>query len=216
MVTCSAVYCHNSSTLTKKFPGLSPKKMFNFPKDINCRKMWINAIKYANWTPTKNSRVCQAQFFHKTYIEGFLNGDQVRCLSKKGNNSRINWSSQTVKKALKLRFACGSSGNESLLHQGFDLRDMNTNLQIQLGVHKTEIKELKKKLKEKDVKIRDAESKLKYLDMHLSSVFKSDLMTFSSCKSSRSKIRICSYKNLKNSLHLRFVEELYVVSPMED
>nr|XP_040567306.1 uncharacterized protein LOC121117073 [Lepeophtheirus salmonis]XP_040567307.1 uncharacterized protein LOC121117073 [Lepeophtheirus salmonis] len=27
--------------------------MFNFPKDINRRKLWINAIKHANWTPTK-------------------------------------------------------------------------------------------------------------------------------------------------------------------
>uniref|UniRef100_A0A0K2UFC2 Uncharacterized protein n=1 Tax=Lepeophtheirus salmonis TaxID=72036 RepID=A0A0K2UFC2_LEPSM len=47
----------------------------------------------------------KAQFCRKTYIEEFLNDDQLRCLSKKGKNSRINWSSPTVKKTLKLSYA---------------------------------------------------------------------------------------------------------------
>ncbi|XP_071744186.1 52 kDa repressor of the inhibitor of the protein kinase-like isoform X2 [Lepeophtheirus salmonis] len=84
------------------------------------------------------------------------------------------------------------------------LNVINANLQVQLGVYEAEIKELKKKLKQKDVKIRAAESKFKSLELRLSSLFNSDQIQFLSYKSSHSKIRLWSNKTIKNSLQLRF------------
>ncbi|XP_040572925.1 uncharacterized protein [Lepeophtheirus salmonis] len=276
MVSCSAVHCNNRSSTLKKSPDSLPMKMFNFPKDIHRRKLWINAMKRSNWTPTDNSRVCQVHFeesmflrkssegrwrlvhdavptlfkhtkikkkrkppfnrnkdaeellrkqkiillehsyaktngesnkeddpytdhevksptssdvfvqeapeievktyvpcskcinlvygnkylsskiqklqaklsknkaskkstkkrskwiskktqsCHKNYAEGFLNEDQLKYLAEKGKKSKIIWSSPTINKALKLKYACGSSGYETLLDQGFPLPSLRT------------------------------------------------------------------------------------------
>nr|XP_040565846.1 uncharacterized protein LOC121115779 isoform X1 [Lepeophtheirus salmonis] len=74
MVMCSAVCCKNRSATDKKSPGFSSMKMFSFPKDIQRKKLWINAIKRANWTPTNNSRVCQAHFEESMFLRKSVEG----------------------------------------------------------------------------------------------------------------------------------------------
>lgn len=51
--------------------------------------------------------------------------DQLRALGRKSMRGS-KWSANTIKKALQLRFACGSTGYEQLLEQQFPLPSLRT------------------------------------------------------------------------------------------
>nr|XP_054928945.1 uncharacterized protein LOC129385819 [Dermacentor andersoni] len=55
----------------------------------------------------------------------FLNEDQIRALSR-NNNHGNSWSAQTVKQGLKIKFACGTTGYETLRKIGYPLPSSRT------------------------------------------------------------------------------------------
>ncbi|CAB4067798.1 unnamed protein product [Lepeophtheirus salmonis] len=71
----------------------SPLRRINVSKEVfrRTRSKWIS----------KKTQSC-----HKNYAEGFLNEDQLKYLAEKGKKSKIIWSSPTINKALKLKYAC--------------------------------------------------------------------------------------------------------------
>ena len=56
----------------------------------------------------------------------FLTDDQKTFLDKSKNEHWTWWSNETIKRALQLRFACGTSGYETLLRQGYPLPSICT------------------------------------------------------------------------------------------
>lgn len=60
---------------------------------------------------------CEAKSQFQTIVESLFSPDQVRFLklNEGGKKSGFAWSNQTIKKALQIRFACGSAGYECLL-----------------------------------------------------------------------------------------------------
>jgi hypothetical protein len=63
------------------------------------------------------------------HLNKLFNQDQILALNKKKNKKStkfMKWSNDTVTKALKLKFACGSSGYEELLKQNFPYPSVRT------------------------------------------------------------------------------------------
>ena len=67
----------------------------------------------------------KAQNKHNIALKKIFNDDQLRSLGR--NSMRgSKWSANTVKKALQLRFVCGSTGYDQLLQQHFPLSSLRT------------------------------------------------------------------------------------------
>lgn len=58
-------------------------------------------------------------------FKGILNNDQVKALSLQSVRGH-KWSTNTIKKALRLKLACGSSGYQELIYQGIPLPSQRT------------------------------------------------------------------------------------------
>ena len=58
-------------------------------------------------------------------VKKLLNPDQLKALGRRSTRG-LKWEQETIKKALKLRFACGSTGYELLLQQGQPLPAIRT------------------------------------------------------------------------------------------
>jgi hypothetical protein len=75
-------------------------------------------------------------------LERFLNEDQIKRLSCKNKSRGTRWSSQTVGKALKIRFASGTSGYAHLIREGYPLPSYRTlcervqNARFDEGIHR--------------------------------------------------------------------------------
>ncbi|CAM1295505.1 Uncharacterised protein r2_g476 [Pycnogonum litorale] len=65
---CCAVGCNNRRTM-----GRNNHSLFRFPNDPQIRKLWINKLKRANWTPTHTSVLCDAHFVRNyEKIDGYI------------------------------------------------------------------------------------------------------------------------------------------------
>lgn len=62
---CSAIGC----SMRRGTNLLSQVKMFKFPTDPVRRAAWCNALKRDNWTPNKNSLICNAHFVTGEYYK---------------------------------------------------------------------------------------------------------------------------------------------------
>lgn len=70
------------------------------------------------------------QRLQKTF-QKILNPDQLKALERKSTRG-CKWESNTIKKALRLRFSCGTTGYNELIHSnGFPLPSVRT-LQLRL------------------------------------------------------------------------------------
>ncbi|CAH1399170.1 unnamed protein product [Nezara viridula] len=69
MVHCSACGCFNS---TEK--GFSMKR---FPRDPERRKVWAANVKRDNWTPTNDSRICEAHFTPDMFEQNRADGRRL-------------------------------------------------------------------------------------------------------------------------------------------
>lgn len=94
-------------------------------------------------------------------IKQIFNDDQIEVLMYRSSRGRI-WSNDTIKKALKLKFACGSSGYQELLKEKLPLPCERTlrrkleNIKFEEGICEDIFKLLKDKVAEfKDVRERD-------------------------------------------------------------
>ena len=70
------------------------------------------------------------QATYKNVLTSLFTQDQIRNLilqqRSDGKPKRIKWSNATIKKALRLKFACGNTGYDELLRQGFPLPSRRT------------------------------------------------------------------------------------------
>lgn len=58
-------------------------------------------------------------------VKKIFNGDQLCALSRQGTQG-MKWSDETVKSALQLRFACGSTGYQTILDQNLPYPSQRT------------------------------------------------------------------------------------------
>ncbi|XP_011055369.1 PREDICTED: THAP domain-containing protein 6-like [Acromyrmex echinatior] len=73
MIGCTIPFCNNSSL--KK-----GHVMKIIPKDTECRMNWLTSIngKYKNWTPSKNSSVCEMHFVPKMWEQKMDNKKKLK------------------------------------------------------------------------------------------------------------------------------------------
>lgn len=76
---------------------------------------------------------------YRQILKKMLTDDQIQALFTK-NRSVRNWSNETIQRALKLQFTCGTTGYEELLQQGMPLPSLRTlrrklkNLKFESGI----------------------------------------------------------------------------------
>ena len=58
-------------------------------------------------------------------IKHVFSDDQIEALSRTSSRG-YEWSSETIQRALQLRFSCGSRGYDALLKQGYPLPSLRT------------------------------------------------------------------------------------------
>ena len=58
-------------------------------------------------------------------LDGVFNEDQINALSRTSTRGMA-WSTQTIKKALRLRFSCGTSGYNELIRSNIPLPSIST------------------------------------------------------------------------------------------
>lgn len=97
----------------------------------------------------------------ESLLKQLFNDDQIRALMRPSSRGHM-WSNDTIKKALRLKYACGSSGYEELLKQKYPLPCERTlqrkleNIQFQEGICDDIFKLLEDKVTQfKDVRERD-------------------------------------------------------------
>lgn len=111
------VFSLQPSELIKKLQDLQKKNTaLNFQL-LHCKKKLKKQ--------TKCSKRLQENVSALTSNLKFLNEDQKSALHKRSRKGCV-WSAETVKKALQLKFACGSTGYDVLLEQGNPLPSRRT------------------------------------------------------------------------------------------
>lgn len=97
----------------------------------------------------------------KLSLKKIFNNDQIQALMCQSSRGRI-WSNNTIKKALRLKFSCGSSGYQELLRQKLPfpcertLRRKLENIQFQEGICDDIFKLLEDKVAQfQDIRERD-------------------------------------------------------------
>lgn len=90
-------------------------------------------------TQMKNVAKNQNDLRLKSSLKQMLNDDQIEALMRPSSRGRM-WSNDTIKKALRLKFSCGSAGYQELLKQKLPLPCERTlrrkleNIQFQEGI----------------------------------------------------------------------------------
>ena len=62
---------------------------------------------------------------YKKALTSVFTEDQIKALLTK-NQSVRNWSNETIKRALQLKFVCGANGYEEIIRQGIPLSSLRT------------------------------------------------------------------------------------------
>ena len=89
--------------------------------------------------------------YHQKAMAKLFNQDQIRALSRRSTRG-LAWQTDTIKKALKLRFSCGDTGYRSLLATGVPLPAVRTlqqklqHIEFKPGVLSTVFKYLEAKV----------------------------------------------------------------------
>lgn len=90
------------------------------PQQISPRKKIADLQRKIKHLQKKNRDLVEVNTGIKEGIKKVFSKDQMRALAKKKNNG-CPWSAETIKKALRLHFACGSTGYNLLISQGHPL-----------------------------------------------------------------------------------------------
>lgn len=93
-----------------------------------CSKLWINANKYKIMYNNTKKKLKAAEMIiqkQQSRLSSIFNNDQMKALSRK-STIFMKWTNETVKKALKLKFACGNNGYNEILLQNIPLPSLRT------------------------------------------------------------------------------------------
>jgi len=93
-----------------------------------CSKLWINANKYKIMYNNTTKKLKAAEMIiqkQQSRLSSIFNNDQMKALSRK-STIFMKWTNETVKKALKLKFACGNNGYNEILLQNIPLPSLRT------------------------------------------------------------------------------------------
>ncbi|XP_011873451.1 PREDICTED: uncharacterized protein LOC105565121, partial [Vollenhovia emeryi] len=112
-------------------------------------------------TRIKNNSKDQNYVRLKLALKQIFNDDQIEALMRRSSRGHM-WSNDTIKKALRLKFSCGSTGYQELLKENLPLPCERTlrrkveNIQFQEGICDDIFKLLKDKVAQfKDVREKD-------------------------------------------------------------
>lgn len=136
--------------------NLAQKIILKSNRSVNVLKKHIKRL-----TQMKNNSKTPNYLRLESLLKQLFNDDQIRALMRPSSRGHM-WSNDTIKKALRLKYACGSSGYEELLKQKYPLPCERTlqrkleNIQFQEGICDDIFKLLEDKVTQfKDVRERD-------------------------------------------------------------
>ncbi|XP_071576118.1 uncharacterized protein [Temnothorax nylanderi] len=136
--------------------NLAQKIILKSNRSVNVLKKHIKRL-----TQMKNNSKTQNYLRLESSLKQLFNDDQIRALMRSSSRGHM-WSNDTIKKALRLKYACGSSGYKELLKQKHPLPCERTlqrkleSIQFQEGICDDIFKLLEDKITQfKDVRERD-------------------------------------------------------------
>lgn len=129
ILTDSKTLLNNNSHIEREEEGQFNCNQNNMEKyNKICSKLWVNANKYKIMYYNTTKKLKAAEMIiqnQKNRLSLIFNNDQMKALSKK-STMFMKWSNETVKKALKLKFACGNNGYNEILSQNIPLPSLRT------------------------------------------------------------------------------------------